>query len=245
MAQTPSSGYSLCQSDGLLCIRQYINTYGEFEIDYTNSINDYIAITRPNSIIGVIRSYDHTDGLRCFSNAGAPCTASPNSTQLPESVPVAITLDVVPLASELSAENADGTPKFPIPGAISQTNGIYTQFGVHSMNMQTCAQTLEYEESHLVYATYVSGVQFGGDVGTQDAVVIDEYELGSTASQNHVERYFYVHGYGRVREASSKYDVNTGYFDLPESGNSIRNTISAEDVAPYGNSCPQGSYLPM
>jgi hypothetical protein len=86
----------------------------------------------------------------------------------------------------------------------------------------------------------------------QDAVVIDEYELGPTTSQNHMERYFYVHGYGRVREGSSGYDTANGLYDLGVEGhardNEVRSVLLPRDYSKIPNSpteCPQGSTVSM
>jgi len=236
----------LCRSDSLLCLTSYWNrANGEFEIIYTNSIHDYIAVSTagPNYTIGVIRSAASGFGLRCFSTPGINCTSPPSNTDMPEQVPLSFNIPVISLQAELAAENTDGSPKGPIQGSISFTNGQYVPFGVHQMNPSGCAQTGTGPVQALVRAVYVSGVQFGGNVGTRDAVVIEEYELGATYG-NHMERYFYVHGLGRVREGSAVYDTSTGVYDLSRN-NSVRNTLRTNTISIPAPQCPRGSAIAL
>ena len=241
----PLNGSTLCQADNQLCLTSYLNNAdGEFEIVYTNSIHDYLSVTGPYSRIGVIRSTAN-GVLRCFSNQGVSCSSPPDSQTVPEAVPLFFGLNSVSLQTELASENSDGSPMQPIQGAVSPSNGQYLQFGVNTMDYSSCAQTYSATVSALVYGVYVSGVQFGGNVGTHDAVVIDEYELGPTASQNHVERYFYVQGLGRVREASATYDINDGLYDASPHFNSVRNMIENNTITIPPEECPQGSTTPL
>lgn len=145
---------------------------------------------------------------------------------------------------ELAAENSDGSPKTTIAGSLLLSNGTYLTFGVNTMNPTTCAQKYSYAVSAVVYVTYVVAVPFGANVGTHDAVVVDEFEKGPSQSQDHVERYFYVSGLGRVREGSATYDTNTGYYDLNRN-NFVRNMIEPNTISIPTDQCPQGSTTPL
>ena len=238
----PLNNYMLCQSNNQLCTTSRFNEYGEFQLDYTNGITGYIARSSGNNyLVGSVRSYDDTDGLRCFSNVGQYCTAPSNSNFMPGNIPMITSMNVVPLQIELNGENSDGSPKFPLQYSTGYNNGQAYQFGVVSMDPATCAQTYEGAITAGLYWTYVQGIPFGGDIGTQDAVVIEEVEAGATASQNHMERYFYVKNVGIVREGSSYYDPSTGYYDRPLGGNSVRNVYSSSNITPHPVQCPQGT----
>lgn len=236
----------LCQSNGQLCLQGHNNSNGEFEYDYTNGIVDYIARSSQLNY-GVVRNQaDGPNTLRCFSNANAYCTAPSNTGYFPEGVPLIFDVNVVPLSTELTAENSDGTPRAVVPGAVDFSNHQDNLFGVVSMDPTTCAQQYEGQVGVHDWVTYVQQVPFGGNVGTQDALVIDEIELaynGTTRvpSGDHIERYFYVKGLGRVREASSGFDTNTGYYDEPLGGNSVRNIITANTISNPQVLCPQGT----
>jgi hypothetical protein len=168
------------------------------------------------------------------------CTAPPNSSIFPESLPEQFDTNVVPWATELGAENSNGTPKTHIQGAVNFQSGNYEYFGVQKMNLSTCTQSYLGNVGVLIEVIFVKAVEFGGSIGIMDALVVDEYELGASAAENHVERYFYVHGYGRVREASSYYNPDDGLYDKPLSGNSVRNSIQNVTLA-SPLECPQGS----
>jgi len=238
--QATPNGKMLCQSDGQLCLFGYWNTLTEFQYVYSNGIHDYISrTTGPGNRMGVIRSA--AGGvLRCFSNGSNFCTAPPNSSIFPESLPEQFDTNVVPWATELGAENSNGTPKTHIQGAVNFQSGNYEYFGVQKMNLSTCTQSYLGNVGVLIEVIFVKAVEFGGSIGIMDALVVDEYELGASAAENHVERYFYVHGYGRVREASSYYNPDDGLYDKPLSGNSVRNSIQNVTLA-SPLECPQGS----
>lgn len=247
----------MCQSDGALCINGYWDQYGEFVYAYSNGIVDYIArsvdtTAMPAVPVGVIRNVPGAGGtLRCFSTPGEPCAAPPNSSDFPEQVPEIFDTNVVPWATEQQAENAAGsaagagTPKTTIVGEVA-ANGWQTFEWINMDN--SCNQTPAGPVSNLVSFVYVTGIYFGGDMAStdpHDALVIDEQERNGS-NPDHIERYFYVNGWGRVREASAHYDANTGNFDLFESGNSARNTYAKNitnppAISPAPNYCPQGS----
>jgi len=80
-------------------------------------------------------------------------------------------------------------------------DAAYQIFSVNLLSYPSCEQTPSGNIAHQVYATYVSGVYFGGDVGTQDALVIDETEGNldqfGQFYPDHIERYYYVIDVGR------------------------------------------------
>jgi hypothetical protein len=254
----PLNSNMLCTQSQSQCFTSFLNTStGEFETIYDArvGIHDYTGIG-PN-VIGVIRSRSPQLGLRCFANTSQYCGSPPNSTMVPEAMPVTYGLNIVPASYITAAENADGSPSGHIfqarsPEGSNNTPGTYVPFANNTFTNAGCSQSLggwTYAETEAVYAT---AVNFGGTVGVQDAVVIDEYELGPTTSQNHMERYFYVHGYGRVREGSSGYDTANGLYDLGVEGhardNEVRSVLLPRDYSKIPNSpteCPQGSTVSM
>ncbi len=237
--------------------------YGEAEIAYgmNNGIIDYIGISSggwqgsPN-YIGVIRNVPGTRGqLRCFANEFQNCTAPANTVFMPEGVPYLIpNLPVVSLQTELASENSDGSPKAPIAASMVTTytvgidNPYYNAqpFGVESMSGQ-CSQSLENNQYSETLIVYVKGVPFGGNIGTQDAIMID----GLGFPRNHIERFFYVQGLGRVREGTASWDSNTGYYDLSQPvqrQNIYHNMVeqlSSSTITLQGVMCPQGSAIPL
>jgi hypothetical protein len=144
------------------------------------------------------------------------------------------------LATEVAAENPIQTPRQVISGAILLSSGTFETNGMSSL---TCAQAAQYPVPHQVYGVIVDGVAFGGTIGTQNALVIDDYQTAVPPAVNHVERYFYVNGYGRVREGSSYYDSATGLYDTPYAPNSNRNTLEPNTIPIPAVQCPQGGTL--
>lgn len=183
----------------------------------------------------------------------ANCTAPPNTVFLPEGVPYLISsLPVVSLQTELASENQDGSPKAPIAGSmlttptygINQPHPNYEPFTVNNMTAQ-CVQSTAFTTYNQTRVVYVTGVPFGGNVGTQDAIVIDGFAIGPP---DHVERYFYVKGLGRVREGTAYYDSATGYYDQQQRQNILHNVLqplSSAYININGGGCPQGSSLPL
>ncbi len=232
----------LCQSDNQLCIEGFYASDGGFIIAYTNGIIDFIARSDTSPYyVGVMRSANSSD-FRCFSNVdSSPCTAPPNAAFPPQSVPQIMTLTVASSQDALSAENSDGSPNHAIAGASLLTGPQPVTFGIYHMDPSSCQQTYEGNDQHTVYAVFVQDVNFGGDLGVKDAVAIDEYEAGPTPSQDHVERYYYVAGYGRVREGSASYNPTSGRYDVPLGGNSVRNLVRPSAIAQPQTFCPQGT----
>lgn len=255
ITQVPPS--IICQPDGALCMTGYWDPYQEFVYANSNGTVDYIARSintsaTPALPVGIIRNIPGTGGtLRCFASPGQPCTAPPNSSDLPEDLPEVFLVNVVPWTTELASENTDafgqpsGSPKTTIPGAVA-FNG-WQEFDWVNMD-SSGHQTWVGPVWNFVTAVYVQGVQFGGDIGTRDALVIDEQE--GTPAPNHIERFFYVNGWGRVREAVSYWDTNTNQYDQGPFINSNRNTLASTlqgrgitppAINPPPNCCPQGS----
>ena len=179
--------------------------------------------------------------LTCFSNPGENCQAPPDDNYLPEGLPETLTLNEASAQDDINASNSDGTPKTLIAGSIDFTG--QQVFDVHQMDATTCAQTYLGPVGNDVSAVYVKAIPFGGNVGTQDALVIQEVETafvnGSENSYpDHIERYYYVHGYGRVREATANYSQATGEFTVTQGNNPVRNTLSPASTN-YPNYCPQ------
>lgn len=180
--------------------------------------------------------------FRCFSNVDAsPCTAPPNAAFPPQSVPQIVNLNVVYASTAAAAENSDGTPSGPIAGSSQITGSQPVNFGIYHMDPSTCAQTYIGNVLHTVSMVFVYQKFFDGDLGYRNAVVIDEYEGGATPDQNHVERYYYVAGIGRVQESSSYYNPSTGKYDRPLGGVSLRNKIVDSNMARPATICAQGT----
>lgn len=245
-----------CEANGSLCLQGAWNQHGEFVYSYSNGIVDWIGRSSntgatPPRPVGVIRNIPGTGGqLRCFATNGTNCTAPPNSAMMPEAVPSAMVVNVVPWATARLAENGpgslagDGTPRTQITGATPISGWQTLQ--IQNMNA-SCAQSSAGTIDARVSVVYVTGVPFGGDIGTRDALIIDEQErsTGST-TPHHMERYFYVNGWGRVREAAAHYNPTSGVYDLHETGISSRNLLASRFTNPAAipattNPCPQGS----
>lgn len=240
-----TDGNMICQSDGRLCLKGFYASDGGFIINYTNGITDFIArSTSSPYYVGVMRNAPDFNpaNFRCFSNVDAsPCTAPPNATFPPQSVPQIVNLNVVSASTAAAAENSDGTPNGPIAGSSQVTGSQPVNFGIYHMDPSTCAQTYIGNVLHTVLMVFVNQKNFNGNLGVRNAVVIDEYEGGPTPDQNHVERYYYVAGIGRVQESSSYYNPSTGKFDRPLGGVSLRNMIVQSNMPQPATICAQGS----
>ena len=162
---------------------------------------------------------------------------------MPEGLPEQLLLNVASAQDDVNASNADGTPRVLIAGSKDIT-GQQT-FGVNSMDITTCKQNYLGLVGNDVSAVYVQAIPFGGNVGTKDAVVIQEVETAyvngvENSYPDHIERYYYVNGFGRVREATAVYNKATGQFTISQGNNAVRNTLGSPFSTPP-NYCPQGS----
>ena len=234
---------------------------GEIKINYeTNGITDYIAISSYNhgttygaaNYIGVIRNFTggSTGFLRCFSTYQSMCSAPPNSYYMPEGVPWTISaLPVVSIQAIDDATDSNGGPSGQIAGTLLITkegnDGNYYPFGQENMS-HSCVQTPGYSGPLLtkVLIGYVRAFDFGGNIGKNDAIVIDTFAQGPP---NHAERYFYVSGLGRVLEETSTQN-SQGKWGAPEQHIPWDYLMTAKKA--YVNlsqtaDCPQGSYLPL
>jgi hypothetical protein len=258
-----SPGKMLCITSTTICrtsVRDGGPT-GEIKINYeTNGIVDYIAISSYNhgttygaaNYIGVVRNFTGgtTGFLRCFSTYGSMCSAPPNSYYMPEGVPWNINaLPVVTTQAIDAATDSNGSPSGQIAGTLLITSdgqdGNYYPFG--QMNMtHSCVQSPGYSGPLLtkVRVAYVRAFDFGGNVGKNDAIVIDTFAQGPP---NHAERYFYVSGLGRVREETSTQN-SQGVWGAPEQNivwNNLKTANTKYVSLDQTAECPQGSYLPL
>lgn len=244
---------------------------GEVAIYYDTSsgIVDHIGVTTwlhghpsgPNSqeYIGVIRNYTGNHGyLRCFATwLSGPqlCNSLPNEFYMPEGVPFHFTnLPVLDASAVTDASNPDGSPSKPIAGALLITDlsseGNYYSFAQQRQTGSSCGQydgNGPYQTK--VFAAYVKNIKFGGTpslggIQTQDAFVVDTFAIGTP---NHSERYFYVKGYGRVREGSADWSGTCECYG-PTGKNvdhsDVRNYDSSYMLVGSANpepNCPQGS----
>lgn len=180
-----------------------------------NNINDYIAISSDSSdpfgqgaqpLIGVARNRD-SGTPRCFTYPNSSCTAPAGGSIL--GVPYYIrALPVVSAATELAAENSDGSPSGPISGVLITTPEAASQYGPanywsHGLNTfgPNCSQTRQSNFLSQGQVVFVRQMNFGGTVGVRDALVSDGFAIGPP---NHVERYYYVAGLGDASRDNSR-----------------------------------------
>lgn len=228
---------------------------------------DYIAITsfehkNPPSgsspyYIGVIRNWTGPASgnvLRCFSSPNKICGSPADSSDIPEGVPYLIpNLPVVGYKALQDATNPiDGSPLQPIAGSLVTTpkpsTGNYWKFGIWYYNSPSaCAQSYYSGGQTQTRIVYVNNVPFGGTIGTSDAIVIDGYS-GATSVSDHVERYIYVLGYGRVGSGVAYYDPQKGVYDNKPhyaATHSLYEKINSDYFNFQGEQCGQGSYIPL
>ena len=195
--------------------------------------------------IGVMRNIDpNSGGLRCFSQPdNSQCTTPPNSAFPPQSAPMIFNAHVATAQDERAATNPDGSPRQPIAGYTPfYVNNQPLKFGVYIINSSDCARTFAGSITHSVGGDFVLKVVFGGDIGTRDASVIDEYEQGyPTADKGHMERFYYVAGLGRVRDGAAYYNITDGVYSSPPSNNSVRNLIRQSTIGQPPSACAQGT----
>jgi len=243
--QSPANDMMLCQSDLANCSKGFVSSDDELVVIFTNGVLDYTARSNTSPyFIGVVRYFDPTDPnvktLRCLSQENQYCTAPPTVAYPVGSAPQIFDVNVASVQDELNADNPDGSPRQAIPGNVSFTNNQQVNFGIVDLD-NACNPTYIGTIGHQVLAVFVRQLDFQGDLGPQDTLIIDEYETGPTLETYHMERYYFVNGYGRVRDGASYYDPNTMVYDGHLSGSSIRNTLRPSTLAPPANTCPQGS----
>lgn len=270
-----SPGQVLCGDQGA-CLTSQSDTSGETKIIYSDGIRDYIGISSydhpsingsSTQYIGVVRNEPGDGTLRCFATYQAPCTAPPNSYTMPEGVPYQLSVPIVSSSALASATNQDdnGSPSDPIPGALIVTpagNGNFWNFSVNEMDTSTCAQQIgaaKYGEYTDI--AYVRGYDFKGGtatgstaMGVQDAVIVEAIGYGNGATPAHIERYFYVQGWGRAAEgvaylgSDGKYDSNSFPRFLRVWHNILPrvNPVTGETRVPFTTPvCQQGSAVSL
>ena len=247
------------------------DAHGETEIPNANGIIDYIAISSetvnvgdgPIQEIGVARNYPadpQGDPLRCFTIARNPsinCTAPPSGHVF--GMPYVIYhIPVVSWATVQATENnpnptaGNAWPTRGIPGALVTTPGgsdgfapaNYWNYTVNNFG-GGCTQSFHFNTYSLGTVAYVTGVPFGGTVGTRDAIVTDGF---SYANPSTLERYYYVYGLGRVRENNAQggnggpYTANGQNLDRNQ-----EKPINSAVIYHNGNhgGCGQGSAVPI
>jgi hypothetical protein len=217
-------------------------------VDYIGIVSDeYNSIGEGDlQYIGVIRNLNDGTQLRCFAATYTNCTAPANSGHIPQGVPYLVTaLPVVSAATEKATENADGSPNHGIPGALITTPNAgsspknYWAFAVNNMTPK-CAQSVAFDTLTQNQIVYVSQYPFGGTVGTQDAVVIDGFAIGPP---NHLERYYYVKGYGRVLETVAYQASGNPNYTIQTQvvAHNILEPLSASVININTGGCGQGS----
>lgn len=237
---------------------------------------DYIAIGKHDfeSIngsstkrIGVIRNFTGPASgnvLRCFSVGGTEpsCTFNPPDKSLgpPYLIPhlPVVGYEALKDASDPMYGPAPGSPLQPIAGAMLYTNvngNGYLSFGINNFNnpSNNCNQTYAGGDHTKGLIVYVQSVPFGGNIGTQDAIVIDGYS-GQSSINDHVERHLYVQGLGRVgfgvgwyNPKDGKYDQynpTLGHTDYYEDHN-MEVTLDDGDFNFQPALCEQGSAVPL
>lgn len=246
-----------------VCISQFLNAANEWTLAYAfgtptdppnPKIIDYMArSTRPGHDFGVIRNLDRSGEaalFRCFAATDPPqvCRAPHDARHMPENLPVILDLPEVDAATVRATEQAaTGAPVRTIPGAAFIHGHAFASLAVNQMDPHTCAQAVGAEIAIRVSAAWVRRYPFGGDIGERDALVVDEEERGSANGAHapeptHLERYFYVPGFGRVKEGSGNYNPATGVYDVHNTGSSVRNKVVRPNPVPQpAILCPQGS----
>jgi hypothetical protein len=259
----PISGMMLCESihedhcrtsmkDTAGEAREYQSKGGAVNYEAIGS-HDYPSINGSSTKrIGDIRNFTGPDSgnvLRCFSLPNHICM-SPAEKALgpPYLIPY---LPVVGVDALNDASNSDKSPSGPIAGSMIYTpdpsNGNYWNFGINTMTASGCVQTYYATDPSQGRTVYVKAVPFGGNVGTQDAIVDDGYSGHSTA-KDHVERSFYVLGLGLVRFGVAYYDPSDGLYDNSPHYNQIWNDEQKLDPNDFNiepAQCPQGSAVPL
>ena len=259
LVQASGTG-AICVDGNVQCIHAYPNQFGELTIYYAENrrpvVVDYVArsygSSGPNGAyyIGVSRSFSYdsqsdTSILRCFSDPGQFCTAPPNTSMMPEAVPRTLALNVIYPSEDYDASDpSTHTPIRPLNGTYSITG--FRDFQVVSMDFSTCQQQLVGTVGAEVRAAYIYQFPFDGDIGTQNALIIEEIEYSSYPTIGHIERYYYVNGYGRVRDSIGFYNPDNQQW-TPGS-NPVRhwyypdiNQITPPLPPEPPNSCPQGT----
>ncbi len=186
-------GNMLCDAaeDNPTCLYSFLDASGEDQLSYgnKNGIVDWIGISTgqeapfgnvPENYIGVIRNIPGAGGqLRCFALPNSPCSAPAKDVEMPEGMPYVMqSLAEVNYATELQAENADGSPSFPINGSqITSTypgnsGGDSFSYAENSMS-GGCSQTFVRNYTTTDYVVYVKSIPFGGSIGTQSDPVGD------------------------------------------------------------------------
>jgi len=138
-------------------------------------------------------------------------------------------------------------PHQPLPQDIEETCSNYSEKSPPDRHQRHCFFRNLVNTYSLGTASYVTGVPFGGNVGTRDALVLEGF---SYANPSTLERYYYVSGLGRVRENNAQ-RTSGGQTPYNQKGQNLdRNqekAVNSSVIYANGNhgGCPQGSAITL
>ncbi len=262
-------GFRMCQSFGnpRFCTDGWKDSYKEFVRNtslfadsgtgaYIEGQMDWLSHSGTSATrIGIQKDYDLLEGWRCFANPGTTCGApssGANAHYGPQTLDIEMSLPII--------NNPNHT--------TSVTSGAYLVHGwqkldIRRLNPNNASQPqLLGSIWHRQWAFVAPSINFGGTLGVQYNVLVIEHEgmdgnynpiaLGLNAGVR-LERYWFVPGYGKVRQAGAEDSdcrsaiiagnpvnntICNGVFDNTGNGGLILNTQKPGDfntpsIAPY------------
>ena len=217
----------------------------------TNLVLDYLGIvqTSHGKVIGPIRNFDTAIGyLRCFAG-GTVCTVPATAPALPSyGIPTPLSLPVVANADYVATTSTYncpyGTcPDEPLSQAMQLVDDRISRIEYDTPSTNCTNQTYQGYVDVEISAAIVDWVDFGGDLGVQNNVLVID-ALQGTVTLDSLERYYYVYGYGRVKESWGRDSNNDGtYQEQPRNASNRRYVLSGDGNWVSSHDCVQGSLL--
>lgn len=235
------------------CVDGHWGAQNEFVITYDHGIGDWIGRTSSTLLVGPIRNVDpyFHEHYRCFSKPSQRCTEPSNTDYPPQGVPGAfyaqIDMDALPLPPVPIKDPTwiPITPAANIDEAIQWNDGWH-EFGVNLIDPVTCEQTFVRNVKRRVSYLVLDDVDFGGDLGVQYNVLVIDHEESypndptDNHPEGHIERYYYVKGYGRVAIGVSQDMDGDFVYGEGEAWNTVHHKIMPGDKIWTPNFCTQG-----
>jgi hypothetical protein len=206
--RAPTPGFKMCEvkqgsGDPVGCIDGWGDAFGEWEISYwwasgAPGVRDYLLRDKDSPLLFGVHKTFNGQSWHCFANPGQTC-GQPRADYPIQGMPMKMTLPVIPLCKM--------TYKTVTPGAsLLPEFAAWREVDIRPFDPNNCSQGAPVGKLwHRNWVFVAGAVSLGGSLGVRKHVLVLEQDSASFnppgfGGGERLERYWYVSGYGRIRE---------------------------------------------